>query len=218
MTFDETRIVVSQATGEQILKEIEVKIEENLKVTDALEKSWAYVGLLLLEVQQNNYWKAFDNPNTGEPCKTFREYLEYIQRKGPTQLYSYISVVRELGEYVGEEGLVTMGITKAREVAKSVKETGLPPTQDTINQAMQPEITVAQLHRVLFGQHEEEKPKGEWMDVGSFPVSPEEKIIIVETFNEMWAMDPVVSESLPKGIRWKEAVLRLAMEYQGSKK
>lgn len=212
--MEETKLVIAGATGEQILNEIERWVPANLAAQQQLEQNWAYVGMLLKAVMDEQYWKAVINPDTNAYCGSFREYLAHVQRKGPTQLYAYIATVRELGEYVEENDLTTMGISKAKELAKATKNSGLPPTQSTIQQAKDPEITIPELHHILFGDANPKEAKGQWMDIGGFPVTDDEKLLIQETLTKIWREENI-SETIPKEIRFKMALVFMCMEKQG---
>lgn len=192
------------------LAKVDKLISELLTAEGLLEHGYAKLGYLLTEVSEHRYWEAAGLESFGEYIKSLSEKYN----RGRTQLYHYFSTVKELKPYLTEDQLNEMGIAKANEIRKSVKQTGFPPKEEIISEAVKPGVTTATVRKLLFeATNRPADEKGTWMDFEGFYVTEDERLVIRSAFEAAWRTDPIVSKSVPDWTRRKEAVLRMAMEY-----
>jgi len=213
--MSEAIIKVTDGPGSELeaniaLKAVQTLIENLLQAEGLLEHGYAKLGYLLTEVSEHRYWLAAGFESFGEYIKSLSEKYN----RGRTQLYHYFSTVKELKPYLKEAQLNEMGIAKANEIRKSVKQTGFPPKDEIIEQALKPEVTTAIVRKLLFeSTNRPPDEKGTWMDFEGFYVTPDERLVINSAFEAAWRTDPVVQKDVPAWVRRKEAILRMAMEF-----
>ena len=113
-----------------------------------------------------------------------------------------------------------MGITKASELRRAVKNSGVSPSQEIISAAANPTVTVAEVRKLLFDAKQlpaEEAEKSEWLDLeAAFYVTADEKLIIQEAIKLAERTDPIIQKDLKPSARIKEVILRFAIEYANS--
>lgn len=194
-----------------IFEQIDSLINRLLSKEGELDHGYAKLGLLLVEVSEQELWREAG-------FKSFDTYLStLIERyhKGRTQLYAFFTSVREMKPYLTEGQMNDMGITKLSELKKATKRLGFPPNNAVIDVALDPKATVSDVRKAVAQNHQlsPEEQKGTWLDLGGFMVSDEEKLVIREAFEASWRTDPVVQKSVKNEIRTKEGLLRMAMEY-----
>lgn len=173
-----------------------------------IESGYAKLGYMLSEVSEKGYWRA--------SYDSFGDYIAELStrfHRGRTQLYNYMSTVKELRPYLDETQLNNMGIAKAGELAKSVRQSGFPPDAETMEKIGAPSTTLKDVRKLLFESAEPNTDDRSWFDLGGISVSADERKVIESAFNAAWHTDPVVAQNLKESVRIKEAILRMSMEY-----
>jgi len=185
-----------------------------------LATSYARLGGLLREVKIHAYWQAFGYDR-------FSSYLEFIREKidrRRSQLYAILSVAEVLLPYLSEEKLEEIGISKAHELRRLVREGGnldsmIDDGPDTYVQLMDyaadPKVTAAKL-RVKVNEllHQTEQPQGYWYDFGGAYLLPDEKKEI-EQFWELGRKILGLAEESSEHVWKKEVFLASARESVG---
>jgi hypothetical protein len=189
-----------------------------------LTHSYARLGSLLCEVKRQQYWIAFGHDR-------FSSYLKEVGQKinrERSQMYLILTVAETLLEHLSEQELEAIGISKAHELRRFVKQSGLSPKalisptdemEDVIplsEYASREDVTAAQL-RVQVNKllHSDEEPKGTWFDMGGFYILPEERQLL----DQFWTIGKKVvgAEDHWSEHTWKKAVvLAAAQECIGS--
>ena len=193
-------------------EKIDTLITQLLTAESQLDNDYVKLGHLLFDVQKNLYWKY-----TG--YNSFGEYMLSLAdkyNKGRTQLYQYVATVRELAPYVTEEQMNEMGIAKAMSLKSSVKRTGFPPSEEILQQALNPKVTTKELRNILYVADGVVDEKGTWMDREGFYVTEEERLVIQSADAAALATDPAVQQDVPDWVKRKEIALRQAMEFLGA--
>lgn len=155
-----------------------------------LSRSYARLGGLLREVKNQQYWITYG-------FERFSSYLENIRGRigrERSQVYAILSVAETLLPAMTEEQLETVGITKAHELKRLVKEGGSleavlienrvsdPETGESgtivriMDYAADPKVTAKQL-RVKVNEllHVTEDVQGLWLDLGGFYATQDER-------------------------------------------
>jgi hypothetical protein len=140
-----------------------------------LAHSYARLGSLLRTVKNEQYWIVYG-------YERFSSYLQFICEKinrQRSQVYAILTVAETLLPHLSEDQLQTIGINKAHELKRLVKEGGNPELVIAydlcenpirlMDYAADPKVTAAQL-RVKVNEllHVHEGPKGNWTDLGGF--------------------------------------------------
>lgn len=202
-----------QLEAKAAASKVDLLISELLTAEARLENDYAKLGLLLLDVHKNLYWKYVGFTSFGE----YMRDLSDKYKRGRSQLYQYFSTVRILEPYVSTDQLSDMGIAKATELSKSVKRNGFPPTPEVIEQAVNSEVTAASLRKILFeADNIIDVKDGTWLDQQGFYVTDDERLVISSADEAALRADPAVPVDAPDWVKRKEARLRQAMEFLGS--
>jgi hypothetical protein len=146
-----------------------------------LATSFAKLGRMLHQVQTTHEWA-----NWG--FESFGRYIDDVRQKiakGRSQIYAVLSCAERLLPSVSETDLDTMGISRAQELARYVKQSGLKVPQHLLSAALDKDQTIEQLHTAVL---EELREKGEvkgkwWQAFQSGYFTPEEKTDIQQTIN-----------------------------------
>jgi hypothetical protein len=167
----------------------QAEIDELLSLISAhelrLAKSYARLGSKLKEMKANFYWMSLG-------YERFSSYLEFIRGKigrERSQVYAILSVAEALLPAMTEEQLETVGITRAHELRRLLKEGGTlqarildpeggetPTDVRIMDYAARPGVTAKQL-RVKVNEllHVTEDVPGLWFDVGGFYATADER-------------------------------------------
>ena len=152
-----------------------------------LSRSYARLGSALNEVKVQQFWISYG-------FDKFSSYLESVWTaigKKRSQVYGILSVSETLLPVLTESQLEDIGITKAYELQRLVKQGGTvqarifnPTVQDLehptdiriMDYAADPKVTAAQL-RVKVNEllHVHEGPQGLWFDLGGFYATDDER-------------------------------------------
>ena len=152
-----------------------------------LARSYARLGSALKEVKVQQYWIAYG-------FDKFSSYLESVWKtigKKRSQVYAILGVAETLLPYLSENQLETIGIAKAHELKRLVKQGGnvnswIPSFKEDespegesvqlMDYAADPKVTAAQL-RVKVNEllHCHEAPQGTWYELGGFYAASDER-------------------------------------------
>jgi hypothetical protein len=205
----------SRAT--ELVTEINTAIGDVRDGYSAYIKNFAKLGTLLLEVRDNKYWLLYDS-SAGGPFESFGAYLERIKEQttlGKTQLWKTISVSERLLPYSNEEQITEMGISKAAELAKYIKDTGCKPPQDTIDLAVSEESTVIDVKKALYGDKFQAPENTNYHSI-EFYSTDEEWQTLKDAFYIAERVPDPIPENVTEPAKNKEILLRLSMEFISS--
>jgi hypothetical protein len=194
------------------LEGIEVQALEMATHEDGLERGYAHLGWMMLEVAEMGYWRV--------PFRTFGEYVKTIAKtakRSPGILMKYFCTVRDLCDTFNRDQLEKIGITKAIRL-RAAKDYApvLPPT--VVNAALDPNISDKDLKKVISIELKmpEEEP-GEWFDGEmEFIVTPEERVWIESVLDKARHTEPLTKTTISKSAQQKEIFFKLLMEFDGA--
>ena len=171
-----------------------------------LSSSYARLGGLLREVKINQYWRSYGYPR-------FSSYLDVIREKidrRRSQVYAFLSVAEALLPFMTEEKLEDIGVTKAHELKRLVKQGGnirvqiLDPAHQTedecgtiqlMDYAADPKVTASLLRIKVNEQlHVHDGPRGNWLELGGFYATIEER----KEISEFWELGRQILEIAPE--------------------
>jgi hypothetical protein len=188
---------LDQDDAQKLKEEIEIILGQISGHELRLAGSYARLGSKLREVKTHQYWQAWG-------YERFSSYLEFIREKidrRRSQIYAILSVAEALLPYLTEDQLETIGINKAQELRRLVKGGGSlsaetrPDLASVQNPAMEavrlmdfaadPTTTAARL-RVAVNNilHCHEGPQGNWIDLGGFYATTDER----KELEEFWEL------------------------------
>ena len=163
-----------------------------------LSHSYARLGCLMLKAKNEQFWIPLGYDR-------FSSMIEDIGKKidrRRSQMYAILSVAEVLSPYLSEEELEMIGVAKAHELRRFVKQSGQRPDvvirEETVSDlgdaffsgpltlssyAMDSDVTAALLHvEVNKLLHQEEQPQGYWTEFGGCYLLPDEK----KEINQFW--------------------------------
>jgi len=216
-------------------KDDALKFQENMDVLLGqiaahelrLSHSYARLGARLREAEVEQHWVALG-------YSKFPHYLLAVGKKigrERSQMYAFLSVATDLLPHLTEEQLEEIGISKAHQLRRLVKQGGrvdaeIPDqnnqTEDTfgtvriMDYAADPKVTAALL-RVKVNEllHCHEDQPGLWYDLGGFYATADER----KEIEEWWAVCKTlisVSDEEPEHVWKKAAILASAREMIGT--
>lgn len=202
-------ILDAQKTNEQI-DQLASLIQTQERTVSS---SWVRLGSLAHKVRQKKYWQVYGHHSFG----AFVASLEPKIKRKRSQVYLCITVVETLGSQISENELEEMGISRANELKKYVKQSGKLVPGTLLQTALDPEKDVDNLRaEVADALHKSPDEKGKWYDFGGFYVSNDEKLLIDDTVDLAKTTDPVIPHDIPEHAQKKEVMLRFCMEYQST--
>ena len=191
-----------------------------------LAKSYARLGSRLKEMKSNFYWMSLGYDR-------FSTYLEFIRGKigrERSQVYAILSVAEALLPAMTEEQLETVGITKAHELKRLLKEGGSVhapvdlelETEDymdhveILDYALDPKVTANQL-RVKINEllHVTDDVQGLWYDPQGFYATADERKEI-EQFWQWGKTFLQIKDEQPEHSWKKEVFMAAVRECLGS--
>lgn len=208
---DRALVVQREQDAFLISSELAVLLNDIRRGELALASNFARLGSLLVQIRAKRYWQLWGFHSWSAYIESIRGSVE----KGRSQLYQVIGVAEQLLPVVSEQELVEMGISKAIELKRLLKSTGVKPSPEVVAKAKDPAVTIQELRAELAtSTHSDEFPRpGTWYDLGGFYATPEERQEIERGFNCAIHTDPVIPLDWPEWARKKEVVTRLAQEY-----
>ena len=196
----------------QVEANIEIILDSISKHEISLSTSYVQLGLLLLQAQKGRYWRGYSS---------FARYLGYIEERigrARSQIYAYVCVAERLTPYISNANLEKMGISKAQELVRYVKQSGLSVPQNLLTDALDPKVKLGKLHiNVSEALHVKGEVRGTWYEpLGGFYALPDEKKEIQQAFDKARQVDPPISSDLPDHVQRLEIILRLCREFVSS--
>lgn len=174
-----------------------------------LATSHARLGWKLYQVQRDKRWVGWGFESFGKYIDTVRERIN----RGRASIYACISVAEKLLPSVSEKDLDTMGISRAQELARFVKQSGRNVPEHLLTLALDDSKRIEELHvAVLEALNEKCDPKGNWLDLGGFYALPEEKKEIEQAYNHAKNLLDLPSDAPEHQIR-KEIMLAWARDF-----
>jgi hypothetical protein len=197
--------------GSRVLFQVNACADELAKHENILERGYARLGYMLLEVAEMQYWRVHH--------PTWRDYLKLVamdSRKSPAQLMQYFLTVRDLMDTFTIEQLESMGISKAIRL-RTAKDYLLVIPEAVIGAALDPNVTVKDLKTLtskMMGAPEEE---GDWFDAEmEFMVTAEERIFFERVIDVAMHTEPLTKTTISKSAQMKDVLLKLGMEFLGA--
>lgn len=178
-----------------------------------LASSFAKLGRQLHRVQCDKLWLSWGFNTFGSYIDSVREQIN----KGRSQIYAIVGVAEKLLPSVCESDLDSMGISRAQELVRFVKQSGRKVPQHLLELALDNSRTIEELHSaVLEALQEKGEVKGKWWSPfsGSY-YSPEEKL---EVHQAMTAARNVLGlgSDVPDHQAHKLILLAFSQEFQSS--
>ncbi len=178
-----------------------------------LTSNYAQLGSALVCVQENHYWREWGYASWGS-------YIDFVCRqigRRRAQVYNVLTVAQKLLPSISEDDLTTVGISKAMELARYVKQSGLRVPENLLLLAMDANSTVEQLHAAVLEElHEKCDEKGKWWNEWNFYATQEEKQEILDAIRVTMKIEPSITPEKPDHVIRKEVVLLWAREFQST--
>lgn len=177
-----------------------------------LATSYVQLGILLLRAEQEKFWGGRES---------YARYLGYIAgriNRARSQMYAYVDVAKRLLPFVSKQDLEHMGISRAQELTRYVKQSGLKVPQHLLEAALDDSKKISQLHvEVLQALNEKGETVGVWFDPfgGGFYATDEEKKEIRQAMDRAKSALDAASDAAEHIVR-KEIVLAFAREFLSS--
>lgn len=179
MTTSSPDTVLAPFTEQEILSANVVKANvENListieKSAKALNESYVSLGAALVTVSDKKLWMVWGLKSFGEYLETVGPRINYSR----SQMYNIIGIAEKLLPVVSEENLVKMGVTKAGMLAKAVKNTGEPPTEELVSKAVDPKTKADEFEEEVAHAFHMVEPnsKGKFYSLGFVMLEDDEK-------------------------------------------
>ena len=177
---------LDQQSAEKIKQEVDSLLTQISGHELRLASSYARLGGLLRAVKVNQFWISYG-------FERFSSYLESVRERinrQRSQVYAILSVAEALLPYMTERQLEEIGITRAHELRRLVKEGGTvqarildpdsdlnPPTDVRLmDYAARENVTAIKLRAAVNNiLHVKEGPQGHWCDFGGAYLLPDEK-------------------------------------------
>jgi hypothetical protein len=146
-----------------------------------LATSHAKLGRQLLRVQQDKLWVPWGFQSFGSYIDSVRQQID----KGRSQIYNCISVADKLLPAVCESDLDSMGISRAQELARFVKQSGRKVPERLLLLALDDTRTIEELHSAVLEElHEKAEVRGAWhQPIGGSYYTQEEKLEVQQAMS-----------------------------------
>jgi len=195
-----------------VLKRVDTQVAMLASAENGLERGYAYLGYLLLEVYEMQYWRVH--------FSSFREYLNDIGSKfnrSAGRLQQYFLTVRDLSDTFTRPQLEAMGITKAIQL-RQAKDYAIVLPGEMCAAALDPKITATDLKKLIATLlHMPKDEDGDWMECKmEFMVSPEQRATIQDAINAAMHTDPVTKSTISESAQMLDVMMKLSMEYLGA--
>ncbi len=201
-----TELELSDAT--RLKSEIDSLLGSLASLELNLMRGWAKLSSQLYEVREKKFWITYGFESFG---KYIVEVCDKVG-KGRSQIYQGIRIVEKLPEVSSEE-LTQIGISKSAELCK-IRAAGKSVPRELIERAKQPGTTIDQVRADVFSTlNAIPEGKGKYWDLGGFPCTEEEKVLLDRAIHVAKTTDPVISHDIPEWCQRKEVFLRFAMEF-----
>jgi hypothetical protein len=194
--------------------EISTQVEELLESirhgAQTLATEYVRLGVCLYKIRVGKHWIPLG-------YRSFGGYMESVRNRiqlGRTQLYAYISTTEKLLPSIGESDLNKIGISKAKELTKYVRETGGRVPDDLVQMALDRSVGQDELRGAVFeALHSEALETGKYFDMGGCYLTADEMLEVKGAFELACRVDPMIPIDQPEHMRKKEILLRLCREF-----
>jgi len=202
---------IRYANGDDALGLVSKQARDMAVVDDQFERGYAHLGWLLLEVAEMQYWRV--------KYETFREYLQsvaQISKKTVGQLQRYFLTVRDLSDTFSAAQLESMGISKAIKL-RAAKDYAIVLPAVVVNAALDPQVTVQDLKKVISVALRMPEEEGDWMDLEcEFMVTPEQRALLTQAIDVAMHTEPLTKSTLSKSAQMLDVMTKLAQEFLGA--
>lgn len=199
------------ADGSSLLRSVEKQAAQMAVAEDGLERGYAHLGWMLLEVAEMQYWRVQHG--------TFRDYLKTVSLKSkrtPGQLQQYFLTVRDLSDTFSAEQLENMGITKAIKL-RGAKDYAIVLPKAVVDAALDPAITVKELKKAISTALKMPEEEGDWMDLEfEFMVTPEQRAWAEKIINIAMHTMPLTKTTISKSAQMWDVFEKMGMEFEGA--
>jgi hypothetical protein len=205
--------VFSESSSEQVKQQIDDTLQRISDHQWTLGKAYVRLGCLSLEVRENKYWSSWGYPSFGSFVDSIKDRLD----RGRSTVYATISVAERLLPHVLEADLERMGISRAQELARFVKQSGRKVTPRLLLMALDDSRTIEELHSAVLEELQEKgEVKGKWWApfAGSY-YTPEEKLEVQQAMSAARNVLGLGVE-VPDHQAHKLILLAFAQEFQSS--
>jgi hypothetical protein len=200
-----------QQPGDVVLNRVMEQAGDMANLDAECEQGYAALGWMLFEVATMQFWRI--------KYETFRDYLRdvsLVAKKTPDQLHRYFLTVRDLSDTFTAAQLESMGITKAMRV-RQAKDYAIVLPSAIIKAALDPQVTVKELKKVISTTLNIPEEPGDWMDLEfEFMVTPEQRATLESAIDIAKRTNPVTKQTISKSAQMLDVMMKLSMEYLSS--
>jgi hypothetical protein len=197
--------------AEERLDAVKHRAECLAKADGDLEYGYAQLGWMLFEVSELQLWRV--------QHETFRDYLRavaMVSKKTAGQLHQYFLTVRDLSDTFTKAQLEAMGITKAIRL-RAAKDYAIVLPQVVVLAALDPNVTVKELKKVISTALKMPEEEGDWMDLEmEFMVTPEQRLLFEQVIDVAMHTNPLTKSTISKSAQMLDVMTKLAMEFLGA--
>lgn len=194
-----------------LMAAIEKQAADMAIAENGVERGYAHLGWMILEVAEMQYWRVKHD--------TFRDYLVGVAsraKKTVPQIQRYFLTVRDLIDTFTAKQLEDMGITKAIKL-RAAKDYAIVLPKVVIDAALDPDVTVAGLKKVISVALKMPEEEGDWMDCEmEFMVTPEQRTLIEGTINIAMHTEPLTKTTISKSAQMLDVMTKFCMEFGGA--
>ena len=199
--------------SDRVRGQIYSELEGSTLAAFKLEQSWTRLGVLLSEFKQKELWRHYSEYQTYDD---FIHELGERFKRGRTILYGYVGAVEALLPIMTAEKIEQMGISKALELKRAMKQLNGKPLPEAVIASALSGSTAKEL-RADIGKALNAAPdeKGTWLDLGGMFMTTDER----KEFKEAFLMTEGLlglSNTVPDHIRRKEVLLTWMREWYGT--
>lgn len=198
---------IAEADG--VLRSVEMQAQRMSQVEDGLERGYAHLGWMLLEVNEMKYWRVHHS--------SFRDYLKkvsMVSKRSQAQLQMYFLAVRDLSDTFSCQQLEDMGITKALRV-RAARDYALVLPQAIVKAALDTTLTVKELKKVISTTLKlPQDDDGDWLDLEmEFIVTPEQREFAEKVIDVAMHTEPLTKTTISKSAQMWDVFEKLGMEF-----
>lgn len=176
-----------------------------------LNSNYVKIGQLLSEIRQDKLWIDLGFKSFGAYLKTIEEKLDLSRN----HLYLYMGTSEDLLELVGEKNLIEMGIVKAANLRKAVKQSGKAPSDELIQKAIDPATKGADFDNAIATEYnfDSKHEDSSWYSMGGFFATDEERDELDRAIKAAIFTDPVIAKDVSDQMKTKLVILKWARDF-----
>jgi hypothetical protein len=197
--------------GASQLRAVETCATEMAAAEEGIEKGYAHLGWILLEVADMQFWRVHHD--------TWRDYVKSVamkSRKTPAQLQRYMLTVRDLSDTFTAAQMELIGITKAMRL-RAAKDYAIVLPPDVVLASLDPKITDRELKKVISTALKMPEEDGDYMDLEfEFMVTPEQRKFAEQVIDVAMHTDPLTKTNISKSAQMWDVFEKLGMEFLGA--